>query len=507
MSLNGALYVAQAGIAHTNRQLQVVSANIANAETPGYTRKTREGQTVIAGDEAVGLRTGPLQRETDIALQSQLWRSTGDVSSSETMQTMLQKISQAHGVPEDGTSLGGVIGKLQEGFVSLDANPSDSSVQNGILTSALNVTQRFNDISTAIGQTRQDTQDQIVEEVSGLNADLKEINRLTTVIRQQKSAGLSAPDVEDQRDQAIAKVAERLSVRVSYQSDGSVLLATSAGQPLPITDHNVFSTSGALLGAGAYHGGGAVPDITMGSTDVTAGLSGGRLGALITLRDQTLPRMQGEADEAAQKLAFRFEQQGLRLFSDAYGNVPPGGGVPAQAGYVGFAGVIRVNPAVSQNSQLVRDGTHAVSASAGGPTAFTPNPAGGPAGFSTLIDRVLNFALGQEVSPGNPQGSFATTGLGPAGNVSSSFVAPRSISDYATTMTTAQTADIASVGGRVTSETALRDILQTRFQDRVGVDVDQEMSHLIVLQNSYAANARMISAVQTMWDQTLDMVR
>jgi flagellar hook-associated protein 1 FlgK len=40
-----------------------------------------------------------------------------------------------------------------------------------------------------------------------------------------------------------------------------------------------------------------------------------------------------------------------------------------------------------------------------------------------------------------------------------------------------------------------------------GVDVDQEMAAMVMLQNSYAANARVMSAVQQMFEQLLGAVR
>ena len=59
-------------------------------------------------------------------------------------------------------------------------------------------------------------------------------------------------------------------------------------------------------------------------------LTGGQLGANITLRDTTLPTYQAELDEFSQNLASRFSAQGLTLFSDPTGNVPAGGGMPVQ---------------------------------------------------------------------------------------------------------------------------------------------------------------------------------
>ena len=123
----------------------------------------------------------------------------------------------------------------------------------------------------------------------------------------------------------------------------------------------------------------------LGGQDVTQQLTGGQIGGNIALRDSTLPTIQANLDEFAQNLSSRFAAQGLTLFSDGGGNVPSGGGTPAQAGYIGYANEIQVDPAVLATPSLVRDGTTAIAGSPTGASAFTPNPPGGPAGFTGMI--------------------------------------------------------------------------------------------------------------------------
>ena len=58
------------------------------------------------------------------------------------------------------------------------------------------------------------------------------------------------------------------------------------------------------------------------AVDITALMPGGKLGGLLELRDEIFPKQTAQLDELAHKLAYRFDQQGLRLFTDASGNVP-----------------------------------------------------------------------------------------------------------------------------------------------------------------------------------------
>jgi len=365
-------------------------------------------------------------------------------------------------------------------------------------------------VAGAIGAARQAAQDTLVGDVGTLNNSLTQVARLTTEIRSGISLGQSVADLEDQRDAQIAKLSEVLEIRTLRRDDGQITLFTRGGLLLPLEESGApFSTSPANPGPPMYYGlpAGALPGVMLNGIDVTAQLTGGRMSAAIALRDATLPRMQAELDIAANQLAHRLEQQGLRLFTDATGAVPD----PAQpytgSGALGFAGLIRVNPAVQAAPALLRDGTHAVTASPTGPTAFTPNPTTGPAGFTTLLDRVATHAFGPEVRPGVAHVNFATTALGPNGLLVSTLGNPRTIEAFAAQLVAQQTGERATAAQSREQAGALFTSIEGRFQKSAGIDVDQEMAAMVQLQNAYAANARILSAVQQMYDQLFAAVR
>jgi flagellar hook-associated protein 1 FlgK len=244
----------------------------------------------------------------------------------------------------------------------------------------------------------------------------------------------------------------------------------------------------------------------LGGVDVTQQMTGGQLGANITLRDTTLPTYQAELDEFSQNMAGQFAAQGLTLFTDPNGNVPAGGGSPAQSGYVGFAAEIQVNPAVQANASLVVDGNVSVAGSPTGASAFTPNPATGPAGFTTLITRILNYALGADAQSGVPQPAANTTGLGAKGTLNAPFAAPTTLGDFATALTAAQAAGSASVTNQLGTEQAVQTTLSGQLSSQSGVNIDQQMSLMIQLQNAYGANAKVMSAVQNMFAELMAAV-
>ncbi|MDQ2762933.1 MAG: hypothetical protein M3Y22_05435 [Pseudomonadota bacterium] len=78
--------------------------------------------------------------------------------------------------------------------------------------------------------------------------------------------------------------------------------------------------------------------------------------------------------------------------------------------------------------------------------------------------------------------------------------------DFAATLVGAQSADSAAATSQLSTEQAVQTTLQTKLSSETGVNIDTEMSDMIALQNAYGANAKIISAVQTMYTQLLGMV-
>ncbi len=392
MDLDAALSIAGSGLANVNAQLALVSHNVANASTPSYSVESISQQDLTAGGVGMGVVTGPATRTVDAELQAELMNQNATVSGLQTAQTALSSIDAVNGTPGQGTDLASLLGNLEDQFSTLLNDPDNATQQSQVVASAATLAQGINTLSNTYTAQRQTAENNIVSEVNTINQTLGTIGSLSNEIITAQADGQSTADLENQRDAQVSSLSQLISINTLVQPNGDMLITTSSGTALPIHGPaEPLSTSGANLQPGSYYPGGGVPAIMLGGVDVTDQLQGGSLGANITLRDTTLPTYQGELDEFAQNLASRFAAQGLELFTDASGNVPAGGGTPVQSGYVGFASEIQVNPAVQSNPALVTDGTTAIAGSSAGASAFTPNPPGGPAGFTTMITRLLDY--------------------------------------------------------------------------------------------------------------------
>ena len=510
MSLDAAFNIARSGLAATQRALAQASQNIANAGTDGYTRKSLAATSAEYAGQPLGVRSAEARREVDVALLAERDGRGAAAAAAATRESLLAGIEAVQGRPEDASSLGNALGSLREAFTALRATPSDPELARTALRAAGSAADRMQDAGTAIQTARQQAQDGIVTELGRANDALRQIADLTRLISADLGAGRSIADLEDKRDLAMSTLSETLPVRPLRQPDGGVVLMGRNGLtlPLPSAGEDILSTNAAVAGPNTYFGtGGTLPGVRIGPVDVTRQILGGRLGEYVALRDQVLPRMQAELDVSAVELAGRMDAQGLRLFTDASGNIPDRTLGYVGGGYAGFAQAMRVNSAVESNPAALRDGTHAVSAVSGGPTAFSPNPSGGPAGFVTLLDRVLDHSLGNTASDGNPWPGFPSGGLGPDGSLTSAITNAGTVEAYATQLVRVHTEARAEATTAKENATSMQQGIAARISKQSGVDSDAEMAAMVQLQNAYAANARVMTTAQAMWDALMGAMR
>jgi flagellar hook-associated protein 1 FlgK len=101
-----------------------------------------------------------------------------------------------------------------------------------------------------------------------------------------------------------------------------------------------------------------------------------------------------------------------------------------------------------------------------------------------------------------------TTGLGASGTLSASFgAAGDTLSAFATSLVSSQSQQSALTTSQLTTEQALQTSLNAKVTSVSGVNMDTELSQMLTLQNAYGANARVISAVQSMFTSLLQAVQ
>ena len=509
MGMDAALSVAIGGLANINRDLAVVSQNVSNANTPGYVREIANQHELSVAGQGMGVVSAPATRALDVQQQADLFTQNATVGGLDVRQHALASIDQVMGTPGRGDDLASLLGKVQDGFSALLARPDSQSGQAQIISAAQGFAGKLNGIGAAVSAARTQAQGAIMSDVTRLNAAVATVGTQTQQIMAARAAGISTADLENQRDVGLAQISGLIDARFLVQNNGDIKAVTPSGLSINFAPGATsFATQSATMAPSVYYPGGGVPPITMNGVDVTGQLAGsGSLGGNIDVRDNVMPGLQAGLDEVAQTISTRFQAQGLTLFTRPDGTVPAGGGAPAQSTYLGYARAITVNPAVLATPSLVRDGTSAIVGSASGASAFTPNPAGGPAGFTGLITRVIQFALGAQAQPGVAQAAPNTNGLGPQGNLVGPFSAGGSMGTMTGALVASEAQWSNSVSANAATEQAVQTSLQARLAQGSSVNIDTELSTMVQLQNAYGANARVISALQAMWAQLLQSVR
>lgn len=519
MDLNTSLGIASSGLSAVSYELGVASQNVANASTPGYATEIANVASRESGGIGNGVAIQLTTREVNTALQNGLYAQNAIVAGLGVTTNALSAVSNVQGTTSadagSTNTLADNVGNLQNAFTTLESDPSNSVAQQQVVSSASTLAQSVQTLSETYQAQRQDAQQAIGSEIDQINQNLSQIGNLSGSIMKAQASGLSTADLENQRAQVMSSLSSQLSVNFTETSNGNMLVTTANGLSLPTNAASgPLSTAAAVIGVGDGYPG-SVGGIMLGGQDVSASLTGGSLGANITLRDDTLPTMQAELDSFSATLANRFSAQGLTLFTDASGALP--GSDPTSvspAGTVGFSAAIQVNPSVLSTPSLVRDGTQAIQdPTAGAPgvsgavltgaSAFTPNPAGGPVGFTTLISRVLSYTFGTSVQPGTTQPAAPTSGLGLSGTLSAPYSGSGSLSTLATTLTSSQAQTISAATSDENTQTAIQTRLQANLSASTGVSVDDQMANVVALQNAYEANAKVVAAVQTMFTALL----
>jgi flagellar hook-associated protein 1 FlgK len=152
--MDSALSIATGGLANINRQLAVVSQNVANASTASYTREVATQTSVTASGIGMGVRSGPVQRDLNTQLQTSLLTQNSVVSALQTRQTALQTIDAVQGTVGSGDDLSSLLGQLQDAFSTLETDPSSQVQQSAVVSAAQTLTQQINALSQAYATAR-----------------------------------------------------------------------------------------------------------------------------------------------------------------------------------------------------------------------------------------------------------------------------------------------------------------------------------------------------------------
>jgi len=334
MALSG-LDSALSGLRIAQQQMNVIASNISNVGTPGYTRKILPQSAQSVAGLTIGVRGDAIVRSVDLNLTRDFWTQVSSTNFFEVQVSYLNQIQQFHGPPDAELSIAAKIANLRDAFLALSNTPDDDLLIQGVVGVAVDVAGKINDFSELLTQMRNDTQDQIEDAVGRVNGLLDQVADINKQIKINTSVGKTTAALEDIRDDAIKAISEEIEISFFVRGDGVLVVQTSDGVQLADERAETLFFNGTPLGptsiyfdvgnplnsaAGLFVGGN--PLTNRQAFDITNRSPNGNIGGLLELRDRVLPEHMAQLDELAHKLASRFEAQGVRLFTDASGQVP-----------------------------------------------------------------------------------------------------------------------------------------------------------------------------------------
>lgn len=468
MTLSTALTTALTGLNASARDAATVSSNLANALTEGYAPRSLNR----ASSQFGGVNLNGVTRHIDAALLQDLRGASAGLAGAETKQNMLSRLQALVGTPGEANALTTAVDQFESSLIDAANRPDlELRLQTAVQAAGTLVT-RLNSASDGVQALRQEADHAIAREVEGLNrafGQVAELNRDITAAQLQKR---DASALMDQRQALIDQMSETLPLRQMPRPNGAVALMSTGGSLLlDGTARTLSFTPSPAIAAHMTQANGLLSGLQINgspvSTEPTGKIGGGRLAALFDLRDSQLPSAQTQLDAYALDLASRFQSGVDPTLAPGDAGLFTETGTVASAG-AGLASRLRLNPLVDPNqggaAWHLRDGLAAAS----------PGETGDATLLNAMLDR-LNAA-----STASPLSSAAQSHRDHAGSLAALFAAPN--------VTASNNQSYHDFRHAALQEAALAE----------GVDSDAELQRLMLVEQAYAANARIIETVDQM---------
>lgn len=593
-SIYSALRTSLTGLGAAQSGLQVTSNNVANVNTPGYSRKYVDQKTISVGGFGVGVTVTDIKRRVDTQLAAELRNQTTTVSGLDITKQFLEQIELQFGSLIDDNSLSHTIGAFSDAAEALAATPESADLRYAMVNAGRNAALDITNLHESIQNARLQADEEIASAVQQLNDLLEQVSALNTQISQERAVGSSSAELTDQRDALVTDIAELMDITTFERSNGEVVILTSGGRtlldgPARSLTHEPVTTMDAGIAyaaGGSSVGNGTIDGIYIGaeiaSNDITGDFTGGKIGALIALRDTTLPATENQLEELASEMMFAVNAAhnagaaapppssltGTRAvagtdaigasasgtftvkITDATGTVTgswtsaalntyadvdammtdfntalsPGAATMA----INADGFLTVTPAAGTGGVAINEGTSAVVDGSGTSwgashyfglnnffvmgTTSTATTAGTMAVRSD-IDANPNLVASATTNAGAAVGEKAVTigdgtamaALSAALDGSNTFdaagglpAANMNFAEYAASMVSYASNLSSNVNRELTFSQSYQQTLEVKASAASGVNLDEELSNMILLQNAYQASARVMQVASEM---------
>jgi flagellar hook-associated protein 1 FlgK len=401
-SLSSALSAATSGLQAAQAALSAVSDNIANVNTPGYTRKTVVQQEQVVAGAGAGVTVTGVQRVTNQYLQAASLTAGADSSRYSVYSSFLDNAQALFGDPSASDYFFNLPNQISANFASAANDPSSSLLGGQALNSVSNFLSDANRINTQVNALTTTVNSQITNDVTQANSLLAQIDSLNTDIARAKISGGDSTGSENIQSQLLNQLSTLMNVQVTARSQGGVNVRSTEGVQLvgdggasTLAYNNTPNTPGYITAT--------TPGAPSGAQAIT--MNSGEIRGLLDLKNTKLPGISDQLGEFVSRAA-----QALNAASNASTASPPptsltgrntGLDLPtAVSGFSGQSTVAITNSAGVVQKTVAIDFTAGTMSVNGAPgVAFTPanflaqlNTALGASGSASFTNGALTLA-------------------------------------------------------------------------------------------------------------------
>ena len=317
MSINSLLFTARDSLTANQMAISIVGANIANVNTPGYSRQRADlitiGAVNVKGiDAQIGVSVNQVSRIYDSYIDAQIILQQQTTTYSDAMLQGLQNIE----IILDDTNGGGINEQMNRYWTSwedLSVNPSGRLERNTLLSTAESLSRTILSYKESLDSVNTELNRSISDVVALINDKIQEISDINMRII---NAGTNKGDMNnilDKRTTALRELASMININYFETSDGVVNVSMTDGQPL------LMGSTVKMLSIAENNG---RTDIYNSSSPnkVNDIITGGKLGAFMDLQHSILPEYIDDLNTMTQTFATRVNTLHSSGF-DADGNI------------------------------------------------------------------------------------------------------------------------------------------------------------------------------------------
>lgn len=462
MGLSAAMEIGKNGLNIYRVATEVTSENIANVNTPGYSRQRvvleSAPPTLHNGFPlGTGIQIATVERFYDGLLQQQLVNAQTTQGYDTTKSTVLQQIEPTFNeVSSDG--LGAAVSNFFGAWQDLTLNPAGTAERQAVLSRAQILQDNFRSVSATLNDSISVQNASLVPLTDSINATLKNIAELNSQIKTTELVSGNANEIRDQRDQLVRDLSQKVGITYTENSDGTTDIKYADGGATLVAGSNAGSFSLTInAGTGFY-------DVNVTPPNGVAAIvapSTGQLGATVALRDTIIPGYLSQVDALATTITDEVNTQ-HKLGFDLAGNA----GIDFFDAAATGAATFGLNPAINNTSQIAASGNALL-----------------------LGDNSNALKLAQLQGQKLMSGNTAT------------------FSSYFDTLVSKIGLDVQSSKNIVSQDEAFTKQLTMLRESNSGVSLDEELTNLVKYQRSYQASAKLINTATEMMDMVIGLIR